>query len=51
MEIKEFVARPMFDEKVILNKGPSWPKISIVTLFSNRNKFLSDNEFRREDDE
>jgi len=30
-EIKEFVSKPLFDEKVILNKDPSWPKISVVT--------------------
>jgi len=30
-EIEEFVSKPMFDKKVILNKDPSWPKISIVT--------------------
>ena len=30
----------MFDEKVILNKDPSWPKISIVTPSYNQAKFL-----------
>jgi len=30
-KIKEFVSKPLFDEKVVLNKDPSWPKISIVT--------------------
>jgi len=39
-EIKEFVSRPLFDEKVILNKDPSWPKISIVTPSYNQGKFL-----------
>ena len=29
-EIKKFVSKPLFDEKVILNKAPSWPKISVV---------------------
>jgi len=38
-EIKEFVSRSLFDEKVILNKDPSWPKISIV-IFSKRDKIL-----------
>jgi hypothetical protein len=32
-EIKEFVSKPLFDEKVILNKDPSWPKISIGYTF------------------
>jgi len=25
-EIKEFVSKPLFDEKIILNKNPSYPK-------------------------
>ena len=39
-EIKEFVSKPVFDEKVILNKDPSWPKISIVTPSYNQAQFL-----------
>jgi glycosyltransferase involved in cell wall biosynthesis len=39
-EIKEFVSKPHFDEKIILNKDPSWPKISIVTPSYNQAKFL-----------
>ena len=39
-EIKEFISKPMFDEKVILNKDPSWPKISIVTPSYNHARFL-----------
>ena len=39
-EIKEFVSRPMFDERVILNKDPSWLKISIVTPSYNQAQFL-----------
>lgn len=39
-EIKEFVSRPLFDEKIILNKDPSWPKISIVTPSYNQAEFL-----------
>jgi len=27
-EIKEFVSKPLFDEKIILNKEPSWSKIN-----------------------
>ncbi len=38
-EIKEFVSKPLFDEKVILNKAPSWPKISIVTPSYNQAEF------------
>jgi len=41
-EIKEFVSKPMFDEKIILNKDPSWPKISIVTPSYNQRRFIED---------
>jgi len=39
-EIKEFVSKPLFDEKVILNKDPAYPKISIVTPSYNQAQFL-----------
>ena len=39
-EIKEFVLKPLFDEKVILNKDPNYPKISIVTPSYNQAEFL-----------
>ena len=39
-EIKKFVSKPLFDEKIILNKDPSWPKISIVTPSFNQAEFL-----------
>lgn len=39
-DIKEFVSKPLFDEKVILNKDSSWPKISIVTPSYNQAEFL-----------
>lgn len=39
-EIKEFVSKPLFDEKIILSKDPSWPKISIVTVSYNQAEFL-----------
>jgi glycosyltransferase involved in cell wall biosynthesis len=38
--IKDFVSKPLFDEKVILNKDSSWPKISIVTPSYNQGEFL-----------
>lgn len=41
-EIKEFVSKPLFDEKIILNKDPSWPKISIVTISYNQGEFLEE---------
>ena len=39
-EIKEFVSKPMFDEKVLLDKDTSYPKISIVTPSYNQAEFL-----------
>lgn len=39
-EIKEFVSKPSFDGKTILNKDDSWPKISIVTPSYNQGQFL-----------
>ncbi len=39
-EIKEFVSKPNFDEKVILAKDSSWPKISIITPSYNQAEFL-----------
>jgi len=39
-EIKKFVSKPLFDEKVILNKDLSWPKISIITPSYNQGQFL-----------
>ena len=39
-EIKEFVSKPLFDEKTILNKAPSYTKISIVTPSYNQGQFL-----------
>ena len=39
-EIKEFVSKPLFDEKIILNKDPTLPKISIVTPSYNQGQFL-----------
>lgn len=39
-EIKEFVSKPLFDEKIILAKDPNYPKVSIVTPSYNQAKFL-----------
>lgn len=39
-EIKNFVSKPLFDEKLILNKDLSWPRISIVTPSYNQAQFL-----------
>jgi hypothetical protein len=39
-EIKDFVSKPLFDEEVILNKVPDWPKISVITLSYNQERFL-----------
>jgi glycosyltransferase involved in cell wall biosynthesis len=40
LEIKEFVSKRLFDEKVILLHDNSWPKISIVTPSYNQADFL-----------
>jgi glycosyltransferase involved in cell wall biosynthesis len=39
-EIKKFVSEPLFDEKIILKKDNSFPKISIVTPSLNQGQFL-----------
>lgn len=39
-EIKEFVSKPLFDEKIILNKDPNYSRISIVTPSYNQAQFL-----------
>jgi len=39
-KIKEFVSKPYFNEKTILNKDPNYPKVSIVTPSYNQAKFL-----------
>jgi len=39
-ELKEFVSKPLFEEKIILNKDLNYPKISIVTPSYNQGKFL-----------
>ena len=40
MSLKDFVSMPLFDEKVLLNKNQSWPRISIVTPSYNQGAFL-----------
>ena len=39
-EIKKFISKPLFDEDIILNKNPNFPKISIVTPSYNQVEFL-----------
>ncbi|MFH1662252.1 MAG: glycosyltransferase family 2 protein [Candidatus Falkowbacteria bacterium] len=39
-EIKKFISKPSFDEKVILNNDSSYPKISIITPSYNQGEFL-----------
>jgi cellulose synthase/poly-beta-1,6-N-acetylglucosamine synthase-like glycosyltransferase len=39
-DIKRFVSRACFDERVLLKKDDSWPKISIVTPSYNQGQFL-----------
>ena len=39
-EIKEFVSKPIFNEKDTLKKDPHWPRISIVTPSYNQAEFL-----------
>jgi glycosyltransferase involved in cell wall biosynthesis len=39
-EIKEFISKPFFDEKIILDKNSEYPKISIITPSYNQAQFL-----------
>src|SRR5436309_12166231 len=39
-EIKEFISKPLFNEKLILNKDSSWPRITIVTPSYNQGRYL-----------
>lgn len=39
-EIKEFISKPLFEEKVVLNSDASWPKLSIVTPSYNQGQFV-----------
>jgi glycosyltransferase involved in cell wall biosynthesis len=39
-EIGDFVSKANIDEKIILGKDPSWPKISIITPSYNQGQFL-----------
>jgi glycosyltransferase involved in cell wall biosynthesis len=40
IQIKSFISKPLFDEKTLLNKDSSFPKISIVTPSYNQGRFL-----------
>ena len=37
---QEFLSKPLFEERVVLGKCESWPKISIVTSSLNQEKYL-----------
>jgi len=39
-EIKEFISKPLFDERVVFKKDLNYPKISIVTPSYNQTQFL-----------
>jgi glycosyltransferase involved in cell wall biosynthesis len=39
-EIREFVSKPLFNETVLINKKPYWPRVSIVTPSFNQGQFL-----------
>jgi len=39
-EIKNFVSKPLFDEKIILNKDSDYPRISVVSPSLNQAQFL-----------
>ena len=38
--IKDFICKPTFDQKVLLNRDPQFPRISIVTPSFNQGQFL-----------
>ena len=39
-DILNFIKKPIFDEKLLLSKDSSWPKISVVTPSFNQARFL-----------
>jgi len=39
-DIEQFVSKPLFDEEVILNNDPSYPRITIVTPSYNQAEFF-----------
>jgi glycosyltransferase involved in cell wall biosynthesis len=39
-EINEFISKPLFDEKTILNKDASYPKVTVVTPSYNQAEFI-----------
>ena len=41
-EIKEFIAKPLFDENIILKKDSNYPKVSIITPSYNQGNFIEE---------
>jgi len=39
-KIKEFVSRPLFNEKIILARDSNYPKVSTITPSYNQAKFM-----------
>lgn len=39
-QFKEFISKPLFDERTLLEKDSSFPKISIITVSYNQGQFL-----------
>jgi len=42
-KIKDFVSKRLFNEGILLSKGLSYPKVSIVTPSYNQSKFIEEN--------
>ena len=39
-KVNKFISKPQFKAKILLNREPSWPKISIVTPSFNQVNFI-----------
>jgi cellulose synthase/poly-beta-1,6-N-acetylglucosamine synthase-like glycosyltransferase len=40
LQIKDFISKPLFEDRALLNKDLSYPKISIVIPSYNKGQFL-----------